>query len=87
MYDPTRGMDVGTKHEIYLLIHESPEAGGSVLLFSTEVPELVDLCHRVLVMYRGALVREIQAEQLDEETIIPAALGEQPAARLEPVSA
>jgi ribose transport system ATP-binding protein len=81
MYDPTRGVDVGTKHEIYLLIHEFAEAGGSVLLFSTEIPELVNLCHRVLVMYGGRIVGEIPAEQLDEEVIIRAALGETVAAR------
>jgi len=85
MYDPTRGVDVGTKHEIYELIHEFAEAGGSVLLFSTEIPELVNLCHRVLVMYGGRIVREIPVEQLDEEVIIRAALGE--AAPERPVSA
>lgn len=76
MYDPTRGVDVGTKHEIYLLIHEFTEAGGAVLLFSTEIPELVNMCHRVLVMYGGAIVRELPESQLDEEAIIRAALGE-----------
>ena len=59
MYDPTRGVDVGTKHEIYVLIHEFAKSGGSVLLFSSEIPELVNLCHRVLVMYRGAIVLEL----------------------------
>lgn len=76
MYDPTRGVDVGTKHEIYMMIHEFAESGGAVLLFSTEIPELVNLCHRVLVMYGGAIVRDIPADRLDEESIIRAALGE-----------
>jgi ribose transport system ATP-binding protein len=76
MYDPTRGVDVGTKHEIYVLINEFASTGGAVLLFSSEIPELVNLCHRVLVMYRGAVVLELLAEQLAEETIIRAALGE-----------
>jgi ribose transport system ATP-binding protein len=76
MYDPTRGVDVGTKHEIYVLIHEFAHSGGSVLLFSSEIPELVNLCHRVLVMYRGSIVLELPAEELEEETIIRAALGE-----------
>ena len=87
MYDPTRGVDVGTKHEIYVLIHEFAGAGGAVLLFSTEIPELVNLCHRVLVMYGGHIVREIPADQLDEEVIIRAALGEASAPRPERVSA
>ena len=76
LYDPTRGVDVGTKHEIYLLIHEFAKAGGSVLLFSSEIPELVNLCHRVLVMYKGSVVLELAGDELDEETIIRAALGE-----------
>lgn len=76
MYDPTRGVDVGTKHEIYHLIHDFAQAGGSVLLFSTEIPELVNLCHRVLVIYGGRIVREIPAAHLDEEALIRAALGE-----------
>ena len=76
LYDPTRGVDVGTKHEIYLLIHEFAKAGGSVLLFSSEIPELVNLCHRVLVMYKGSIVLELAADELDEETIVRAALGE-----------
>jgi ribose transport system ATP-binding protein len=76
LYDPTRGVDVGTKHEIYVLIHEFAKAGGSVLLFSSEIPELVNLCHRVLVMYKGAVVLELEGDELDEETIIRAALGE-----------
>ena len=76
MYDPTRGVDVGTKHEIYLLMHEFTNAGGSILLFSTEIPELVNLCHRVIVMYSGKMVLELSQDELDEEKIIRAALGE-----------
>lgn len=76
LYDPTRGVDLGTKHEIYLLIHEFAKAGGSVLLFSSEIPELVNLCHRVLVMYKGSIVLEVAGDELEEETIIRAALGE-----------
>ncbi len=76
LYDPTRGVDVGTKHEIYVLIHEFAKGGGSVLLFSSEIPELVNLCHRVLVMYKGSVVLELGGDELDEETIIRAALGE-----------
>jgi ribose transport system ATP-binding protein len=76
LYDPTRGVDVGTKHEIYVLIHEFAKSGGSVLLFSSEITELVNLCHRVLVMYKGLVVLELAGDELDEETIIRAALGE-----------
>ena len=46
LYDPTRGVDVGTKNEIYRLIREFAEAGGAVLFYSTEIPELVNLADR-----------------------------------------
>jgi ribose transport system ATP-binding protein len=76
MYDPTRGVDVGTKHEVYVLIRNFAKAGGSVLLYSTEIPELVNLCDRVLIMYAGCITRELAGEEIEEETIIRAALGE-----------
>jgi ribose transport system ATP-binding protein len=75
MYDPTRGVDVGTKREIYLFMRRFVERGGSILFYSTEVPELVGLCDRVLVLYRGRLVRELTADAISEETIVRAALG------------
>jgi ribose transport system ATP-binding protein len=80
MFDPTRGVDVGTKHEIYVLIREFAASGGSVLFYSTEVPELVNLCDRVIVMYRGASIDELSGEALTEESIMRAALGGQPEA-------
>jgi ribose transport system ATP-binding protein len=51
-------------------------ASARTLLFSSEIPELVNLCHRILVMYRGSVVLELAGDELDEETIIRAALGE-----------
>ncbi|MGH7075654.1 MAG: sugar ABC transporter ATP-binding protein [Stellaceae bacterium] len=84
MYDPTRGVDVGTKHDIYVLIRDFARAGGSVLLFSTEIPELVNLCDRVLVFYGGRITRELAGDAIAEETIIRAALGETQAADVHP---
>jgi len=75
LYDPTRGIDVGTKHELYLLMRRYASAGGAILFYSTEIPELVNLADRVLVMYGGRAVREIGAETLSEEAIMRAALG------------
>ncbi len=49
-YDPTRGIDVGTKHELYVLMRAFAEMGGSILFHSTEIPELVHLCDRVIVL-------------------------------------
>ena len=78
MFDPTRGVDVGTKHEIYLLIRDFVAKGGAILLYSTEIPELVNLCHRVLVMYAGRIVRELKdaSHEISETSIMRAALGE-----------
>jgi ribose transport system ATP-binding protein len=75
LYDPTRGIDVGTKNELYRLIRTYAEAGGAVLLYSTEVPELVHLADRVLVFYAGRIVSKIEGDNISEERILSAALG------------
>jgi len=75
LFDPTRGIDVGTKHELYLLMRAYAQAGGSILFHSTEVPELVNLCDRVMVLYGGRFVAEIQADDLSEASIMRPALG------------
>ncbi|MFL5259380.1 MAG: sugar ABC transporter ATP-binding protein [Hyphomicrobiales bacterium] len=81
LYDPTRGIDVGTKHELYRLIRAFAESGGAVLFYSTEIPELVHLGDRVMVLYHGEVVEEIGRDQLSEESIVTAALGGMPEAR------
>ena len=81
LFDPTRGIDVGTKNELYRLIRAYADAGGAVLFHSTEIPELVYLCDRTLVCYAGRVVCEIPAEQLSEEEILRAALGGDAASR------
>lgn len=75
LYDPTRGIDVGTKHELYHLMRQYVEAGGAILLYSTEIPELVHLADRVMVLYQGRVAREIGAADLSEDSIVRAALG------------
>ncbi len=57
--DPTRGVDVGAKREIYNLIRKMSADGRIVLFSSTELPELIGLCDRILVLYRGRLVGEV----------------------------
>ena len=81
LYDPTRGIDVGTKHELYRLMRAFAEAGGAVLFYSTEIPELVHLADRVMVLYHGQVVDEIDRDHLSEEAIVTAALGGVPEAR------
>ncbi len=75
LFDPTRGVDVGTKHEIYLLMREFADAGGAVLFYSTDVLEIVNLCDRVAVMYSGRKRAELSGEEIAEETIMRVALG------------
>jgi ribose transport system ATP-binding protein len=75
LFDPTRGIDVGTKSELYRLIRAYADAGGAVLFYSTEVPELVHLADRVLVFYAGRVAAEIPSDRLSEEAILRAALG------------
>jgi ribose transport system ATP-binding protein len=77
MFDPTRGVDIGTKHQLYLLMRAFADAGGAVLFYSTEIAELVNLCDRVLVMYGGRIVSELAGEAIEEEAIMRSALGEQ----------
>jgi len=77
LYDPTRGIDVGTKTEIYHLIRRYAEAGGAVLFYSTEIPELVNLCDQVMVIYRGRIVETLAAGELSESAIMSAAVGRQ----------
>lgn len=75
VYDPTRGIDVGTKNEIYQLMRAYAEAGGVVIFYSTEIPELVHLTDRTLVFYAGCIAAELSGEDLTEENILSAALG------------
>ena len=77
LFDPTRGIDVGTKSELYTLIRDFADAGGSVLLYSTEVPELVNLCDRVSVLYEGSVVASLQGNEIDEVAVMRAVLGGQ----------
>jgi ribose transport system ATP-binding protein len=75
LYDPTRGIDVGTKHEIYQLMRNFAEAGGAILFYSTEIPELVHLADRILVLYQGEVARLIERDEISEERIVEATLG------------
>jgi ribose transport system ATP-binding protein len=73
--DPTRGIDVGAKLEIYQLMRELTAAGKGVLFFSTDLPEIVGLCDRALVMYEGSIVRELSGSELTDSNLIEAAVG------------
>jgi ribose transport system ATP-binding protein len=73
--DPTRGIDVGAKLEIYQLMRELTAAGKGILFFSTDLREIVGLCDRALVMYEGAVVRELSGAELTTANLVEAAVG------------
>jgi ribose transport system ATP-binding protein len=74
-FDPTRGIDVGTKHQIYGLLREMADAGSSVLLFTSELPEIGLVCDRAIVLFGGEVVAEMPASEADEGTLLRAAHG------------
>ncbi|MBZ9980712.1 MULTISPECIES: sugar ABC transporter ATP-binding protein [unclassified Mesorhizobium] len=75
LFDPTRGVDVGTKQSIYEAIRKFAADGGSVLFYSSELPELVHLAHRCMVLYGGRVFAEYQGDAIDEPTIVGALIG------------
>lgn len=77
MFDPTRGVDVGTKEEIYELMRQFTDDGGAILFYSTEIPELVTLCDRILGIYRGEIIEELMGEDITEDRILRAVIGQE----------
>src|SRR4029077_3437261 len=76
LYDITRGVDVGTKHDIYELMMELVAEGKSLLFYSSETEEMAHLCHRVLVMREGRISAELSGSSADAEAIVAASLSE-----------
>lgn len=76
LFDPTRGIDVGTKHELYQLIADFALSGGAVLFYSTEIPEVVNLSHRVHVMYQGRICKTLEGGEITETNIMRFAMGD-----------
>jgi ribose transport system ATP-binding protein len=68
--EPTIGIDVGAKTEVYQFLKGLVESGSAVLLISSELPEILHLCHRVYVMHRGRLVSELEGGAITEEAIL-----------------
>ena len=75
MDEPTRGIDVGAKYEIYKLITEMIQKGMSVIMISSELPELLGMCDRIYVMSAGRIVGEVQREEFTSERIMALAAG------------
>jgi len=68
--EPTVGIDVGTKQEIYRLINSIAEEGRCVLLISSELPEVLGMCDRILVMQKGRVTRELSRDEATQEEIL-----------------
>jgi ABC-type sugar transport system ATPase subunit len=73
--EPTKGIDVGAKKEIHTLIKELANKGVSIILVSSELPEIIGMCHRVVVIHEGKLIRIFKKDELSEENLIHAAVG------------
>jgi ribose transport system ATP-binding protein len=82
--DPTRGIDVGTKEEIYRLLRRLADAGTSILFYTTDYDELIGCCDRVLILYNGRFVRELSGAAITEKNIVASAfnLALEPAAEV-----
>jgi len=72
--DPTRGIDVGTKQEIYRLLRDLAAGGAAILFYSTDLDELCGCCDRVLVMVEGAIRRELVGAEITEHALVSSAL-------------
>ena len=68
--EPTRGVDVGAKYEIYQIINSLTAQGKSILLISSELPEILGMCDRVYVMYEGKLIAELPIGEASQEVIM-----------------
>jgi ribose transport system ATP-binding protein len=73
--EPTRGVDVGAKFEIYTIINTLAAEGIAILFISSELPEIINMCDSVCVIRSGKLVKKIPREQLSQEYIMQFAAG------------
>jgi ribose transport system ATP-binding protein len=72
--DPTRGIDVGTKQEMYQLLRELADAGTAILFYTTDYDELIGCCDRVEIVYGGRIIRQLAGEALTERNIVTSSL-------------
>ncbi|MBD8554115.1 sugar ABC transporter ATP-binding protein [Rhizobium sp. CFBP 8762] len=73
--EPTRGIDIGTKEQIYRFIAELAHSGKSVIVISSEMPELIGICDRIIVMRNGEIAGEVAGERMNEDDIVMLATG------------
>jgi ribose transport system ATP-binding protein len=75
MDEPTRGIDVGAKSEIHKMIRELSDSGIGIIIISSEMPEIIGMCDRVLVLHEGRIMRELAGKDITEKNIIIGASG------------
>ena len=68
--EPTRGIDVGAKYEIYCIMNQLVAAGKSVIMISSEMPEILGMCDRIYVMNEGKMVAELKGSEASQEIIM-----------------
>jgi len=73
--EPTRGVDVATKHEIYNIIRALADSGTAILLISSELPEVIGLSDRVIVLREGRITGEFKRQETSEEKLLACAAG------------
>jgi ABC-type sugar transport system ATPase subunit len=83
--EPTRGVDVGARAEIYRMLREAAAAGTGIIMISSDLPELIGMCDRIVVMHEGRMTGELTRDEFSEEKILTYAAGlalppDQPAA-------
>lgn len=73
--EPTRGIDVGTKQQIYAFIARLADEGRSIIVVSSEMPELIGICDRIIVMCEGKIAGEVSGQRMNEQDIVALATG------------
>jgi ribose transport system ATP-binding protein len=73
--EPTRGVDVAAREDIYVKIEELARNGVAIVMISSDLPELIRMCHRILVMHNGRIVGEVDRKDFSEELILSYATG------------
>lgn len=73
--EPTRGIDVGAKEEIYRLMEGLLKQGKAIIMISSDMPELISMSDRIMVMRGGSLVAEVQKDEISEENILTYSIG------------
>ena len=73
--EPTRGIDVGAKKEIYDVLNELKATGKAIIMISSDMPEILGICDRILIMHEGEISGELNREEASQEAIMKYAVG------------